>query len=136
MNAHPRRWLRFSLRALLVVITLICAWLGWEINVVRTRQAMRKEAENKGLSFRTAAEVGATFDAIITNSANNNLHFPELPVLATIPDRRRWFGDEAIQTITFHPWYGQDEKDAKPYLKYFPEATLEVGVTHMSPPAE
>jgi hypothetical protein len=131
----PRRWLRFSLRALLVVITLVCIWLAYEVNFVRTRQAKRKKAEAKGLTFRTAAEVAAANEAIAI-SVGSNLHQAELPVLATIPARRRWLGDEAIQTITFHPWYGQEEEDARPYLKYFPEATLEVGVTHMSPPAD
>ncbi len=34
-----RRWLRFSLRTLFVVVTVLCVWLGYELNWIR--HAMR-----------------------------------------------------------------------------------------------
>lgn len=34
-----RRWYRFSLRTLLVVVTVMCVYLGWAINWKRQREA-------------------------------------------------------------------------------------------------
>ena len=36
MTAPRRRW-TFGLRTLFVVLTVVCCWLGWEVNVVRKR---------------------------------------------------------------------------------------------------
>ena len=35
----PRRWFRFSLRMLLVVITVLCVWLGFTVNAARRQKA-------------------------------------------------------------------------------------------------
>jgi hypothetical protein len=35
--APKRRWLRFSLRTLFVVVTVFACWLGWNVNRVRQR---------------------------------------------------------------------------------------------------
>jgi hypothetical protein len=35
--------LRYSLRALFVVLTLACLWLGWNVNIVRNRNALRAQ---------------------------------------------------------------------------------------------
>jgi hypothetical protein len=35
--SERRRWLRFSLRGLLVVVTLAAIWLGWNVYVVNQR---------------------------------------------------------------------------------------------------
>lgn len=32
-----RRWFRFRLRTLLVLITAFCIWLGWQMSIVRER---------------------------------------------------------------------------------------------------
>ena len=32
------RWLRFSLRTLLVVMTVLCVWLGWKVNAARRQK--------------------------------------------------------------------------------------------------
>jgi len=39
----PRRWFRFSLRMMFVVVTVVslgCAWLGWNVKIVRQRAAI------------------------------------------------------------------------------------------------
>ena len=33
-----RRWLRFSLRTLLVVMTVLCVWLGFKVNAARRQK--------------------------------------------------------------------------------------------------
>ena len=40
MTAPNRRWFRFSLRTLFVVVTLLACWLGYEINWIRQRHAL------------------------------------------------------------------------------------------------
>ncbi len=37
-HAAKRRWFRFSLRTLFVVVTVFGVWLGWEIKYVRDRR--------------------------------------------------------------------------------------------------
>ena len=37
----PKRRFAFSLRTLLVVVTVLCCWLGWNIRVVHERRAVR-----------------------------------------------------------------------------------------------
>ena len=37
---NPRRHFRFSLRTLLILVTLLCVWMGWQIHVVRERKAI------------------------------------------------------------------------------------------------
>ena len=36
----PRRWFRFSLRTMFVLLTLFCIWLGWNVDLVRTRKEL------------------------------------------------------------------------------------------------
>ena len=40
MCAARRRWFRFSLRALFILIAVIAVWLGWNLNRVRQREEM------------------------------------------------------------------------------------------------
>jgi hypothetical protein len=37
MNITPNRWFRWSLRTMFVMVTLLCAWLGWNAHRVRQR---------------------------------------------------------------------------------------------------
>lgn len=39
------RWLRFSLRALFLVVTVVCVWLGYHLNWIRQRHAFLAEQE-------------------------------------------------------------------------------------------
>jgi hypothetical protein len=49
-NVKPRRWLRFSLRTLLVLVTLACIWLGMVVN--RAEQQRRTVAAFRALGNR------------------------------------------------------------------------------------
>lgn len=49
-NQKPkRRWLRFSLRTFLIVVTIFCVWLGWYVyRAERQREVVRWVLENGG----------------------------------------------------------------------------------------
>jgi hypothetical protein len=47
----PRRWFRFSLRTMFVLVTVGCVWLGWEARVVMGRKSLRKQLEQQGVIF-------------------------------------------------------------------------------------
>ena len=46
-----RRWLRFSIRTLLVAVTIFCVWLGWQVSIVRERKAVSELFEGKALAL-------------------------------------------------------------------------------------
>ena len=108
-------WLRFSLRTLFVVMTVVCCWLGWELSVVRQRQALRKELEGK-LHFQ------------FLDAEDYVKQYPPgqlPPKVAHIPLTRTLLGDRAIQSVNYEGWMqGFDEEDVKRLKKVFPEAEL------------
>jgi hypothetical protein len=111
---HPiRRMFRFSLRTMLIVMTLLCCWLGWEASVVRERKSVRRELQgNYAFQFATA-------------DAWSKIPFPPAaaPPRARIPIIRAWLGDEAIQQIWYIPTFqGYSEERHKRLTRVFPEA--------------
>ena len=113
MTDKPRpRWFRFSLRTLFIVVTLLCCWLGWEISVVRHRQAVRKDYQTRfGLSFTTAGDYASRFP-------------PGTPVpkLAKVSYVRRLLGDQPIQEITIAHFQSPADAEMKGLASVFPEA--------------
>jgi hypothetical protein len=109
----PRRWFRFSLRTLLVVMTALCCWLGWESSVVRGRKAVLEEIEGKpGFSITTAADYAGRYPP-----------GKAIPDLATVPLIRHWLGDQAIQEIwSIRHYQGFSEEQLARLTKAFPEA--------------
>jgi hypothetical protein len=51
-----RRWLRFSIRTLLVAVTIFCVWLGWEWRIVENRNSVRHHFSRR-VSFGHAEDV-------------------------------------------------------------------------------
>ena len=49
--APKRRWLRFSLRTLLIAITIVCIWLGFELNRARARRTAILAVEDLGGTY-------------------------------------------------------------------------------------
>jgi hypothetical protein len=108
-----RRWFRFSLRTLLVFVTLFCCWLAWETSVVHERKALR--AELKGFQFVPAENWEKRFAP----------GYPAPRATAKVPLLRSWLGDEAIQEIWFIRHVQQiSDEDLARLKKTFPEAEL------------
>ena len=54
ISAPNRRWLRFSLRTLFVVVTVIACWLGWNLHQVRERDRLLESRDFlRALEFPT-----------------------------------------------------------------------------------
>ena len=104
---RKRRWFQFSLRSLMIGVTLLavpCAYVGWQAKIVRERRAM----------LGTIDAVGGRYLAINAG---------ELPAGMTGPGWIRWFlGDVAVVEIDFHASsLSQDDLKEK-----FPEADCHV----------
>jgi hypothetical protein len=116
MPIRLRRMFRFSLRTMLIVMTLLCCWLGWEASVVRERRAVRRELQgNFAFQFTT------------TETWSKIPFAPGVgPPPATIPIIRVWLGDEAIQQIWFmRHIQGFSEDELKRLSRVFPEAQFD-----------
>ena len=44
----PRRWFRFSLRTMFLLVTVLCVWLGWHSSAVQERHAVMMMISAKG----------------------------------------------------------------------------------------
>jgi hypothetical protein len=101
MTEPPKRhWYQFSLRTLLIGVTLLavaCAYVGWQARTVSERRAMRERIEktDKGTIWERSDDV---------------------------PWLRRILGDEAIPRIILP--FETDVEERRKIRAVFPEATL------------
>jgi hypothetical protein len=108
-----RRWFRFSLRTIFLLVTLLCCWLGWESSIVHRRRAVLREfGAGHGYQFNTASDYVKRYPPNAKNLS-----------VAQVSFVRRLLGDEAIQEI----WYShtRSETDLKRLAEAFPEATIQ-----------
>src|SRR5437870_1822669 len=100
MDSKPkRRWLRYSLRTLLVFVTLTSAgfgWFGWQLRIVHARLTF---LQRPGVTYQPGK---ADWHPAIE-----------------IPFYRRWLGDESIMRIDV-----SSEKDADTARELFSEHTM------------
>jgi hypothetical protein len=106
----PRRWFRYSLRTMFVVVTVFALWLGWELKFIRDRKAMQTWLKENGGSvmsvdegYQIAGHWGGGF------------------VPPSIPWWRRMLGDEPIPSVGL-PREEPKYKDRCSLL--FPEAEI------------
>jgi hypothetical protein len=105
-----RRWFRFGLRTLFIVVTVLCCYLAWETSVVRQRQAVLKELRAKGR-------------VQIVTAQRAQLSLPNSRV-AQVSLVRRLLRDEAIQGIWFGWYPAAPQEERERLAKVFPEATF------------
>ncbi len=118
MSANTkRRWFRFSLRTLFVVVTVVACWLGWNVHQVQKRKALFQEfvAEHQA-RLRVFKKVGDWGGSVSWHSET----IQQAPATPTpIPLIQRLLGDEAHTII-----HRSREADARRTMRYFPEATI------------
>jgi hypothetical protein len=105
-----RRWFQFSLRSLLVVVTVAavgCAWVAREGRIVQERKAVRQWIEEGG-----GACVNNDLAARIPSASGS-----DEPSIV-----RRWLGDRTVRTV-FLPRKTSD-RDMQRIKTCFPGATL------------
>jgi len=100
-SAPKRRW-SFSLRTLLIAVTL-CAWIASQAVVINQRRTTQQWIrDNNGVAFPSGVGV----------------HAPSIPIW------RKWFGDRAIESI--HLPQGTSNADVQRTAKVFPEARVDI----------
>jgi hypothetical protein len=106
MTPAKRRWPRFSLRTLFVAVTVLCLWLGYELNWIHLRNEFLAQApQAKGLPFCTMA-----------------------PVSDSVPFGLRIFGEKRVSGV--HLVYQTGERpngdQVERIVGLFPEAEISV----------
>jgi hypothetical protein len=114
----PRRRFQFRLRTLMIGVTLLavpCAYVGWQVKIVRARNAMMIRLRDLGGVCNTPDEIRDFFSA----SYKRSIGMYRLPVLPWI---RRWLGDQAV----YQMWIPESapSHDAAEIAQAFPEAIV------------
>jgi hypothetical protein len=110
MNTEPkrkRRWYQFRLRTLLIGVTLVAIWCGWQVHVVAARKAASKAFQERGADFYL-------FDAKTAH-----------PLSVLLWMRVQFIGDSPVNRI----YLSKDrfnEKDEAEIAAMFPEAQVEL----------
>jgi len=106
---------------MLILITILCCWLGWETSIVRERKAVRQEIGGKpGITFVTAAEGVSRLPPGVPRKQVSFL--------------RAWLGDQAIQEISYTPQYHDlSAEDRERLARVFPEASLTQSYVALEP---
>ena len=98
MTAPPkRRWFRFSLRTMFVVVTVFGVWLGWNLQIVRERNAVKAMVLSRG---------GSIVNLVIPLAP---------PGIAWV---RRAIGDESYRNISY---CGLSDDERRRMVLAFPE---------------
>jgi hypothetical protein len=111
VNVAPkRRWFRFSLRTLFVVVAVFAVWLGWNVRQIRTRDVLLKSIQSRG----------ATIYQTTYNGREPSLRLPPLYyIIGCGPIGCVWLRDDRFT-----------EDDVQAVKRTFPEA--EVGLVEMA----
>jgi hypothetical protein len=118
MNGAPnRRWLRYSLRTLFVVLTVVCIALGWDAGKVLERRAVLGQ-----IQFREGSDLVDWSDLVRTNRRSvlaSSARRRSSPMTGrSISPVRRLLGD---RSIGFAAVYSDAEFES--FRGRFPEAT-------------
>src|SRR5690348_7256064 len=91
-----RRWLRFSIRTLLVAVTIFCVWLGWQWRLVHERRTLRARIlEQGGSVYGDELSLQYRADEVVRMNVNGtDARVPPIPLL------RRVIGDERVLLIS------------------------------------
>jgi hypothetical protein len=100
---NRRRWFRFSLRMLLVVVTVLCVWLGFKVNAARRQ----KEAIKAVLDLHGFVEYSHQYaNGIWGGSRRDDKAAAPGPAWL-----KKWFGDEYFVSAIGLQFWGQPVTD-------------------------
>ena len=128
-----RRWFRYSLRTLFVLVTILCVYLAWQVRIVQQRkQLLAKIEAASGARFQPFNTI-AQLDAIFV--LGGPVQFPDQRRVSFI---RRLLGDRTVPIICLPAAMSAD--DLATYKKAFPEAVVTQysdsnGEMHITPAA-
>jgi hypothetical protein len=108
--APKRRWLRFSLRTFLVVLTVLACWLGYYVNWIHQRRIV---VENTEVAF--SKDFVRPRDAT-TGRRNRRSHIAPHPL--------NWFGENGYWCIQVKA--GTSDAEIARVRRLFPEAQIEI----------
>lgn len=125
MTTTPsRRWFRFTLRTMFMLVTGLCVWLGWQVRIVSHRKSVRSEFESRSVAFKTGDD---------WRSQRVYWRLPDSKLeLVTVSRIRQLLGDEPIPMI-FAP-LSLETSEVRRLEATFPEAWLRFD-SPPSPPA-
>lgn len=113
-QAPKRRWFRFGLLTMFVVVTVFGCWLGWQVNLIRQRGH-----EREWLKARHAAIYEVPYGV----GLHGAVVFP--PATQHIP-WSLWIAGELPVKVIDSP--SMTRSDLERIQRAFPEATVHVGV--------
>jgi hypothetical protein len=99
ISKPKRRWFRFSLRTLFIVLTAVFLWLGWTVSAIRERKQLLAELVKEGRG-------------VIDYDPSNS----------SLPWHRRALGDTYLMMVDFSP--DTPDEMIERVRKTFPEAML------------
>jgi hypothetical protein len=95
-----RRWFQFSIGTMLLLVTVFAVWLGWELKVVRDRQAMRRWIEEReGGKLYDVSGHGTILRSLTLYVAKEYKKGPRPDDSPELPWARRLLGDEVVSTV-------------------------------------
>jgi hypothetical protein len=104
---RERRWHTFSIRSLLIAVTVCCVWLGWQMSIVNERKAVKHLLLEHDGAYPPVHVLGP-----------GDSEWPAVP--STV---RGWLGD----TTHFSVWaYDLTEEEFERVGRAFPEADVDV----------
>ena len=112
MTMTNRRWFRFSLRTLFVVVTLFGVWLGWQRHIVQERKALIAELDQIDPEFHHE-----TLESLEKRTGRiDTFDYARIPIV------RKWLGDETVLRV----WLPNAANEDLAYRaeRAFPEAKI------------
>jgi hypothetical protein len=113
-HSRARRYLRFSLRTLLIAVAILCVWLGWNLKSVRDRELM--------------LEVIASRNGFVDTPDGRNIllfsvTWSPLPTKGELPVSWRVLGAKPVHHLDFYEHLFNAEEVAR-IQALFPEADI------------
>jgi hypothetical protein len=119
--ALNRRWFRFSLRTLFMVVTVFGCWLGWQVSIVRERKSLLRSLESRASDSYDPYTLIFTYPRSVDGSRLRS-KIKWLPKEGSIPWFRRLLGDEPVGSLGLPS--DMPEQERRHIRQAFPEAII------------